>query len=414
MGDLLFLAHRIPYPPDKGDKIRSWNILKYVAERAPVHLGAFVDDPEDMKHADFLASVCKSVKLIPMDPKDRLKRAWVGWRKGEALSISLFDDRAMKRWVWDRVKQHDIDRMFVFSSQMAPYALGHTSQGRRMVMDFVDIDSDKFAQYAKESRWPKSWLYAREAKLLQSFEKQVARHVDVSLFVSDAETAMFKRIAGSYAHTVDTLHNGVDLEYFSPSADFAPLGDEAGIGAGPKLVFTGAMDYRPNADAVCWFADAILPLIRKRYPQARFFIVGGKPTPEVQALGSREGIIVTARVPDVRPYVAAADVAVAPIRIARGVQNKVLEAMAMARPVVATDAAWSGIDAEPERDLLVRDDAAAFAAGVCAVLEDPALGTRLSESGRRQVESRYAWSAQLAKLDGWLGLGAADPKVEAA
>lgn len=192
MGDLLFLAHRIPYPPDKGDKIRSWNILKYVAERAPVHLGAFVDDPEDMKHADFLASVCKSVKLIPMDPKDKLKRAFSGWRKGEALSISLFDDRAMKRWVWDRVKQHDIDRMFVFSSQMAPYALGHTSQGRRTVMDFVDIDSDKFAQYAKESRWPKSWLYAREAKLLQSFEKQVARHVDVSLFVSDAETAMFK------------------------------------------------------------------------------------------------------------------------------------------------------------------------------------------------------------------------------
>jgi len=410
MGDLLFLAHRIPYPPDKGDKIRSWNILKYVAERAPVHLGAFVDDPEDMKHAEFLASVCKSVKLIPMEPRDRLKRAWTGWRKGEALSIALFDDRAMKRWVWDRVKHDDIDRVFVFSSQMAPYALGHTSQERRVVMDFVDIDSDKFAQYAKESRWPKSRLYAREAKLLQAFEKQVARHVDVSLFVSDAETAMFRRIAGSYAHTVDTLHNGVDLGYFSPGADFAPLGDEAG----PKLVFTGAMDYRPNIDAVCWFADAILPLVRKRYPAARFFVVGGKPSPEVQALASREGIVVTGRVPDVRPYVAAADVAVAPVRIARGVQNKVLEAMALARPVVATEAAWSGIDAEPERDLLVRSDAESFAAAVCAVLDDPALGARLAGNARQQVESRYAWPAQLAKLDAWLGLGAADSKVEAA
>ena len=410
MGDLLFLAHRIPYPPTKGDKIRSWNILKYVAERAPVHLGAFVDDPEDMKHAEFLASVCKSVKLIPMEPRDRLKRAWTGWRKGEALSIALFDDRAMKRWVWDRVKHDDIDRVFVFSSQMAPYALGHTSQERRVVMDFVDIDSDKFAQYAKESRWPKSRLYAREAKLLQAFEKQVARHVDVSLFVSDAETAMFRRLAGSYAHTVDTLHNGVDLAYFFPGADFAPLGDEAG----PKLVFTGAMDYRPNVDAVCWFADAILPLVRKRYPAARFFVVGGKPSPEVQALASREGIVVTGRVPDVRPYVAAADVAVAPVRIARGVQNKVLEAMALARPVVATEAAWSGIDAEPERDLLVRSDAESFAAAVCAVLDDPALGARLAGNARQQVESRYAWPAQLAKLDAWLGLGAADSKVEAA
>lgn len=410
MGDLLFLAHRIPYPPDKGDKIRSWNILKYVAERAPVHLGAFVDDPEDMKHAEFLASVCKSVKLIPMDPKEKLKRAWTGWRKGEALSIALFDDRAMKRWVWDRVKHDDIDRVFVFSSQMAPYALGHTSQERRVVMDFVDIDSDKFAQYAKESRWPKSRLYAREAKLLQAFEKQVARHVDVSLFVSDAETAMFRRIAGSYAHTVDTLHNGVDLAYFSPAADFAPLGDEAG----PRLVFTGAMDYRPNVDAVCWFADAILPLVRKRYPAARFFVVGGKPAPEVQALASREGIVVTGRVPDVRPYVAAADVAVAPVRIARGVQNKVLEAMALARPVVATEAAWSGIDAEPERDLLVRSDAESFAVAVCAVLDDPALGARLAGNARQQMENRYAWPAQLAKLDAWLGLGAADSKVEAA
>lgn len=410
MGDILFLAHRIPYPPDKGDKIRSWNILKHVAERANVHLGAFVDDPEDMAHAAFLESICKSVKLVPLDPRTRWKRAYEGWRTGQALSVALYEDRTMKRWVWDRIKRDNIDRVFVFSSQMAPYALGHTSEGRRVVMDFVDIDSDKFAQYAKESRWPKSWLYEREAKLLLAYEKQVARHVDVSLFVSDAETAMFKSIAGSYAHTVDTLHNGVDLDYFSPGATFDPVALEGS----PTLVFTGAMDYRPNVDAVCWFAAQILPRVRERHPEARFYIVGGKPTPEVQALGKQDGVVVTGRVPDVRPFVAAADVAVAPVRIARGVQNKVLEAMAMGRPVVATHAAWSGIDAEPGRDLIVRDSDEAFAAGIEEILADETLASRLGENARRQIEARYGWPAQLARLDEYLGLGQPKRKEEEA
>lgn len=400
MGDILFLAHRIPYPPDKGDKIRSWNILKHIAARADVHLGAFVDDPADMAHAEKLRSVCKSVKLIPIEKSDRIRRALSGWQRNMPLSVAIYEDTAMRRWVWDRVKNGDIDRIFVFSSQMAPYALGHTSQGRRIIMDFVDIDSDKFTQYARDSKWPKSWLYAREARLLGAFEKQIARHVDVSLFVSDAETALFRRLAGSYAHAVETLHNGVDLDYFSPSARFAPVV----LQGGPVLVFTGAMDYRPNVDAVCWFADKILPRVRQTCPDASFYIVGGNPADAVKALSNRAGVTVTGRVDDVRPYVAGADIAVAPVRIARGVQNKILEAMAMARPVVATAAAFSGIDAEPGRDLLVRDDEPAFAAGVVDVASNADLAAGLASNARRCVEQRYAWPSQLARLDKYLGL----------
>jgi sugar transferase (PEP-CTERM/EpsH1 system associated) len=400
MGDILFLAHRIPYPPDKGDKIRSWNILRYLAERATVHLGAFVDDRDDLAHADALRAMCKTVKLVELRHRDRLQRAWRGWRGELPLSVALYDDRAMKRWVWERIKSDIIDRIFVFSSQMAPYALGHTAESRTIVMDFVDIDSDKFAQYAADSRWPWSSLYRREARLLAAFEKQVARHVDRSLFVSDAEAAMFRRMAGSSSAAIEALGNGVDLRYFAADAAFEAMA----LSGSPRMVFTGAMDYRPNIDAVVWFAQSILPMIRASHADACFYVVGNKPAAEVVALGKLPGVVVTGRVPDVRPYLAAADVVVAPVRIARGVQNKVLEAMAMARPVVATTAAWSGIEAEPGRDLVVRDQPDAFAAAVVALAGDTEQARRLGTNARRLVERCYAWNAQLAKLDAWLGL----------
>ncbi len=400
MPNILFLAHRIPYPPDKGDKIRSWNILRHIAAGADVHLGAFVDDPDDMQHAAFLKTVCKSVKLIGLDKSDRLKRAWKGWRQNMPLSVALFSDPVMKQWVSSTIKANKIDRIFVFSSQMAPYALDHTSQERRIVMDFVDIDSDKFRQYAADEKGLKSWLYAREAKTLADFEKQVARHVDLSLFVSDAETAIFKKLAGSYGHSVDALHNGVDLEYFSPDAALEPVS----MAGSPKLVFTGAMDYRPNIDAAQWFVSDVLPRVRQQHPGACFYIVGSKPSPDVMKLEDIDGVTVTGRVPDVRPYLAAADVSVAPVRIARGVQNKVLEAMAMGKAVVATEAAFSGIDAVPGRDLLVEDSAEAFAAAIDSLIHDPKRADACGAAARRRVVEGYSWASQLSKLDGFLGL----------
>jgi sugar transferase (PEP-CTERM/EpsH1 system associated) len=236
--------------------------------------------------------------------------------------------------------------------------------------------------------------------MLAAFEKQVARHVDLSLFVSEAEAATFRSIAGSYGHSVDTLHNGVDLEYFRPDAAFEHVKGEGS----PSLVFTGAMDYRPNVDAVRWFAADVLPLVRRRFPHAGLTIVGSNPTPDVVALGKRNGILVTGRVPDVRPYIAAADVSVAPIRIARGIQNTVLEAMAMGRPIVASEAAFEGIEAERETDLLVRNSAPEFAGAICDIVCDPALAAALGARARARVTANYAWETQLRKLDRYLAL----------
>ena len=400
MGDILFLAHRIPYPPDKGDKIRSWNLIKYLAERARVHLGAFVDDPADMAHADKLRSICGEVLLQPMHATDRWKRSLAGLARGDALSLSLYRDRAMAAWVKATVRQHDIAGLFVFSSQMAPYALPYLD-GRHGVMDFVDVDSEKWRQYADEAgRGWRRLIYRREADRLRAFEKHVARQFDASLFVSEAEAALFRQLAGSYAHTVLALNNGVDFDYFDPKAAFEP---RAAVG-GPAVVFSGAMDYRPNVDAALWFADQVWPRVRVTRPQAVFQIVGSKPSSEVQQLHGRDGIIVTGRVEDMRPYLAGAAVVVAPLRIARGVQNKVLEAMAMARPVVATQAAFEGIDAVAGEHLIVEDEPAAFAADVLALIEHPLRGRAIGVAARRRITERYGWAANLAQLDALLDL----------
>ncbi len=395
MGDILFLAHRIPYPPDKGDKIRSWHMLRHLAQNARVHLGAFVDDPADLAHAPILEELCASVKLLPIGGSaGRAGRAAHGLLKGEPLSVALFADATMRAWVDETIRAHPVTGLFAFSGQMAPYILPHVG-GRRSVMDFVDLDSEKWGQYSAQTHGPRAWLYAREARRLLAFEAEVAAKVDAVLFVSEDEAALFRIRAAVPAAKVHALSNGVDLEYFAPAAAFDP----APPNSEPSFVLVGAMNYRPNVDAARWFADKVWPTILGTMPKARFLIVGSRPAPEVQALATRLGVTITGRVPDVRPYVAAATVVVAPLRIARGIQNKVLEAMAMGRAIVATPQAREGIDAEPGRDLLVEADAPGFARACLALAADPVRAAALGQTARARAEARYAWEPNLRLLD---------------
>jgi sugar transferase (PEP-CTERM/EpsH1 system associated) len=398
MSGILFLAHRIPYPPDKGDKIRSWHMLRHLAARAPVHLGAFVDDPADFAHAPVLERLCTSVKLLPLSAASRPWRGANALLHGAPLSIGFYADRAMRSWVDRTVSEQSIGAVFGFSGQMAPYALPHVA-GRRSVMDFVDLDSAKWAQYAAEATGPKRWLFAREASRLLAFEAQAARAFDAALFVSEAEAALFRARCGADGARVIAVQNGVDAGFFDPAADFPSVPAEGAIRPAPTAVFTGAMDYRPNIDAVLWFAAEVWPTILATVPDAEFLIVGSKPDAAVTVLGGREGIRVTGRVADVRPYLAAASVAVAPLRIARGIQNKVLEAMAMAKPVVATPEAYEGLSLAPPRNILVEREPAAFAAAVTALLREPERGRAIGAAARSAVLSAYAWEPHLRVLD---------------
>jgi sugar transferase (PEP-CTERM/EpsH1 system associated) len=271
---------------------------------------------------------------------------------------------------------------------MAQYADKYRTA--RRVVDFCDVDSDKWRQYADKKPWPMSWLYRHEANQLLSYERQVAREYDASLFVSAPEAELFRQLAPESAARIGFFNNGVDTAYFSPAHGHASPyaeGERA-------VVFTGAMDYWPNIDAVQWFASDIFPALRERFADLRFYIVGARPAPAVQALAQLPGVVVTGTVPDVRPYIAHARVAVAPLRIARGIQNKVLEAMAMATPVVVSPQALEGIDAEPGTELVLADGAAGFVAAVTQLLS--AQECHIGKAARAKVERQYSWPSNLA------------------
>jgi sugar transferase (PEP-CTERM/EpsH1 system associated) len=390
--ELLFLAHRIPYPPSKGDKIRSYHILKHLARSYRVHLGAFVDDPRDWRYEAKLAAMCASVHLLPLRPVPAKLRSLKALLGNSPLSLPYYHDRKMRRWVDSIMEQCDVRRVVVFSSPMAQYVLHRQDSHTRRIIDFVDVDSDKWRQYAQRAPWPLSWLYRREARQLLEFEGDIARLFEASVFVSAAEAELFKRLVPAAAERVSFMDNGVDFAYFSPDHDY----EDPYHGRRDVLVFTGAMDYWANVDAVRWFALKIFPVVRQSVPGAQFVIVGVRPTRDVLKLASLPGISVTGAVADIRPYLAHARAAVAPLRIARGVQNKVLEAMAMAVPVLATPAAAEGIAYSCNDGMQVCDGERQLAEATTRLLKQA--GSEPTRAARQWVCQRYDWDINLGRM----------------
>lgn len=396
MRDLMFLCHRIPYPPDKGDKIRAYHLIEHLRARFRVHLGCFIDDPADAVHLPALRARVASLGCFPLDPRRARLRALWRCRPGMPLLTGYFHDPALASWVDATVREQGVSQIVVFSAAMAQYA--DRISGMPKLLDFVDIDSEKFAAYGRTSAWPKRLVWAREGRTLLAYERAAVRRFDRSLFVSEAERGQFTRLAPESEALTMAIGNGVDLDYFSP--DFAGASP---LPAGRKIIlFTGAMDYRPNIEAVRWFVDEVMPDLGAFDPL--FVIVGSNPGPMVLGLAREGSVMVTGRVADTRPYLARADLVVAPLQIGRGVQNKVLEAMAMARPVLATSAAFTGIAAVAGRDLLVADGAACWIDQAVSVLagRHGAMGM----AARMAVEARHSWARALAPLDAVLGVPA--------
>ncbi|PKP91207.1 MAG: glycosyl transferase family 1 [Alphaproteobacteria bacterium HGW-Alphaproteobacteria-16] len=393
MGDILFLAHRVPYPPDRGDKIRAFNIINYLSRKKRVHLIAFADDPADLKRKAGLAKIIGNRQVVWRN-KPQTVAGVEALLSRRPISLTAFDNAELREAVDTMLARHAIDTIYVFSSQMAQYVPLRPRQ--RVVMDFVDMDSAKFVDYGKTSTGFTGWMMRREAKLLAQYEKSVAARVDASLFVSEAEAELFRERTG--AERVHAVGNGIDTQTFDPCAHFKRID-----AMGDLIVFTGQMDYRPNVEGVSWFVETILPHIRLSNPNVRFAIVGRKPTDAVMALGQQPGVTVTGEVADVRPWLQAASVVVAPLKLARGVQNKVLEAMAMARPVVASSAAATGID--HGGTIAVGDTVGEIADAVTRILNDPAQGAEQGRAARQQVIDYYSWNAKLSVLDDILKLG---------
>lgn len=394
MAEILFLVHRLPYPPNKGDKVRSCHLLKHLARRHRVHLGTFIDDPDDEQHLPTVRAMCASVHASRLHPRLARLGSLSGLLRNEPLTLAYYRDAALDAWVQGLRASGKIDGVLVFSSSMAQYAHGLNVP---LWVDFVDVDSAKWTDYAANHRWPMSWLYRREGTQLLSYERSVAALARHSFFATEKETELFRGLAPEVAGRVAPICNGVDFDYFAPD----PARPSPFAAGEMPLVFTGAMDYWPNIDAVCWFVAEMLPALRQRWPALRFHIVGRNPAPAVRALAG-PAVSVSGTVPDVRPYLQHAAAVVAPLRLARGIQNKVLEAMAMARPVVAATVCTEAIDATPGRHLLAADEPAEYVHALNTLLNAPAQAQAMGQAGRLQVEQAYGWDGQLAALDAHL------------
>ncbi len=391
---LLYLVHRIPFPPNKGDKIRSFNILKFLARHYQIYLATFVDDHNDWQYLSGLDKYCADKYVAPLKSTQAKLRSLPALLGSQPMSVPYYYDSGMHAWIDARCKQNQFDVVLVFSSAMAQYVMGDVWSNIRRVIDFVDVDSDKWLQYADKKSWPMSWIYRREGNTLLQYDKQVANDFDASLFVSAKEAELFASMPGVTSEKVTHADNGVDTDYFSPDNDYPnPFADNE-----QAIVFTGAMDYWANADAVAWFAREVMPGILKAHPDVRFYIVGSKPTREVLELQSLPAVEVTGAVNEIRPYLAHARLAVAPMRIARGVQNKVLEAMAMAKAVVVSPQGFDGIVADAGTELVVEQTAASFVDAITKLLDDPSRAEQMGRIARANIEQNYAWENSLQAL----------------
>lgn len=395
-GDILFLAHRLPFPPDRGDRIRSCNVLKALAKIAPVHVGCFVDDDADRAHTAQLAEVAKSWCVV----KRAKPLALAGLEsliRREPVSLSAFRSDDLSRWVEKLLASGRIAAVYVFSGQMGQFV--PASWQGRLVVDLVDVDSAKFGAYAEAAAFPQSMIHAREGELLSRVEAQLAGRADHTLLVSEDEADLLRSRAGDVGH-ITSIGNGIDSAFFDPEG-VTPSPDMAG--EGPHFLFTGQMDYPPNVSAVERMTKRIMPEVFKTLPQAQFHIVGRAPARAVEQLHGLNGTQVWGAVPDMRNWLAAADVVVAPLTIARGIQNKVLEAMAMARPVVASPEAATGIAAHDDIEFAIAGSDEEFAARLLQLGTDPEAAAAMGKAARKFVIEKQGWDAMLEQLPDLLG-----------
>ena len=391
--NLLFLSHRLPFPPNKGDKIRSHALFTHLAARHTVHLGCFIDDVEDFAYANAVNAMTGRSKFFRLTKTRKLLRSVLAFLNNSSITAEVYQDAELQQWVDTILQRERIDCAVVFSSSMAPYLLsGKYLSPRRVVFDMVDLDSDKWLQYSKTVGPTTSWIYRREANKLLEVERAAAEKFALTYLVSPYEVECFSRLAPESATRIKPLSNGVNSNYFLPGVYASPFPQ----GVTP-IVMTGRMDYWPNVEGALWFANVVLPLVKRQISNARFYVVGGQPVSALRKVSTVD-VQVTGEVSDVRPYIAAAGVVVAPLRIARGVQNKVLEALAMGVPVVATGEASRGLAAIAGRDLWVANSADDFARDVVNASRSKERDV-VAGNGRAYIEKYHNWNELLATFD---------------
>ncbi|MEM8668674.1 MAG: TIGR03087 family PEP-CTERM/XrtA system glycosyltransferase [Planctomycetota bacterium] len=401
------LTHRFPYPPNRGDRIRSYNILRFVAEHFSVSLGCTSDEPIAHEELGHIQAMVREMHIGPLKPANRYVNGLRSLAKGQSLTEGMFASSALASQVCRWQRERPFDAVLVFCSSMFPYIDNSVYAQSNVVVDLVDVDSEKWREMASSTRNAKRWLFNTESKRVRRLEQRIADRASAVTLVSELEADLYKACVNVPADTyVEGFSNGVDTNYFYGSSLKEDAIDEdcdlhehadSNLEQPTRLVFTGVLDYAPNVDGVVWFCEEVLPLLR-RTGNFVLSIVGRRPTQQVLDLGQDAHVDIRANVPDVRPYLRSADIAISPLHLARGIQNKVLEAMSMGLAVVATHQSAEGIEAVDGRHLVVADSSQEWSLALQRLVQDTKMRNEIGAAARELVVRKYSWASRLAPL----------------
>ncbi len=390
---ILYLVHRVPYPPDKGDRIRAFHILRFLAQHADVDLACLADESVPASTIEALQPLCRRLTILPLG-KGRWARAFSSLLLGRSISEGAFEAAPLRDVLREWVSQTRYQAVLVSASSMVPYLRMPEITSIPAVIDLVDVDSEKWLEYARNKWWPKSWLYRTEGRRLRNLERRLPSWASAVTLVSRAEANLYRQFAAP--GEIHDVTNGVDLNYFQ---DQAPEAESE-----KDCVFVGALDYYPNVDAASWFCSEVWPGIHAKLPGTKLLLVGRRPVPAVQRLAQVPGVEVVGAVPDVRPYLSQAAVVVAPLRITRGLQNKVLEAMAMGKAVVASPQALAALATRHGQHVVAAATPQEWLDAVLRLLVDVPLRRQLGAAGRQYVEEQHDWDRCVRPMAGLLGI----------
>jgi len=384
---ILFLCHRFPYPPDHGARIRAFHFIRHLSQKNSVTVATLAHTQHELDQGEGLKEFCHRIIVEVIPTRVRWANALEALCSSAPSSVAYFWSVSLQRRIDDLLVTENFDAIIVFCAFMAQYVL--SSRGGYRILDYGDIDSAKWRDYSRYKAIPLSWAYAWEAAKLRNYECRIARQFHHCTVISRGELEEFQQFRVNVPCTI--VPNGVDTDYFSYNS--------ASRNAASTIVFLGRMDYFPNVDGVQYFVREVFPLVRQKLPAAELRIIGSNPAISVRRLAKIPNVSIVGHVQDVRSYLRCAAVSIAPLRIARGMQNKILEALAMGIPTVVTPEAAKGVECLPGKHLLVADSAKVFAQELIRVIEDSSLRQVLAEAGRLQIEQVYGWDHSLDRLD---------------
>ncbi len=383
---ILYICHRFPFPPKRGGKIRPFNMIRHLSQRHEVTVCSLARSPAEAEEGKGIAPHCAHFEMAVVSNPVQTAKMVARLPTTVPSSMGYFHSADLARRIDALLANERFDLIFVHCSSVAQYV--SKVRGIPKILDFGDMDSQKWLEYVNYKSFPLKFGYWLEGVKMEAEEKRLARQFDLCTATTRAEWQTLESYGTGVA--TDWFPNGVDADFFKP--------DGEGYDA-DTISFIGRMDYYPNQEAMFRFCEEVWPLLRAQRPAMKLLIVGADPIPAVLKLGELPGVTVTGSVPDVRPYILRSAAMVAPLNIARGTQNKILEAMAMGVPVVSSSIAAGGVDAVSEEHFLVADSPAQYAAAIVRIADQPAERERLARAGRERMLSHHAWPRSMERLD---------------